>query len=174
MKNLSDFVKVLSIAVIPAFGAMFGVFQYLDGKNRAIVVNFEKLEQDTKAQLRDIRWEAQKPFLRRQMELCFEASAVASTLATSNDQKVWTETKSRFYQLYWGELAIVEDIKVETQMVKFERLMQEQNPSNLPAKQLAARALQISHACRALISASWEIPLEELTTKGAEKPVEPD
>ena len=69
-------------------------------------------------------------------------------------------------------MAIVENLDVETKMVAFRKLLLA-NESKIRAGTLAAdkrgklqqAALQISHACRALVSESWRLELPLLLGK---------
>ena len=65
------------------------------------------------------RIEATKPFLERQLKLYTEATQVAGVLATSSDANAIAKATERFWQLYWGELALVENREVEGAMVAF-------------------------------------------------------
>ena len=65
------------------------------------------------------RVEATKPFLERQLRLYTEAAQVAARIATSRDQSATDEAVERFWQLYWGELALVENEAVEGAMKAF-------------------------------------------------------
>src|SRR5438270_10375661 len=70
--------------------------------------------------------DARRPFLDLQIKLYQEATKIASVLATSNDTKELQAAEERFWQLYWGELGLVEnggikseDGGVEGAMVRF-------------------------------------------------------
>src|SRR5262245_23121160 len=53
--------------------------------------------------------DARRPFLDLQLKLYQDATKTASILATSNDAKELEEAEARFWQLYWGELGLVEN-----------------------------------------------------------------
>jgi hypothetical protein len=55
--------------------------------------------------------------LERQLTLYTEASQIAATIATVEDRQVLDKSVQRFWQLYWGELALVENKEVEGAMV---------------------------------------------------------
>ena len=46
-----------------------------------------------------------KPFLSKQLELCFEASDAAGRLATEPDSVEWEKARREFWRLYWGTLS---------------------------------------------------------------------
>jgi hypothetical protein len=99
------------------------------------------------------------------MELCFEASEAAATLATATDPARWQASRETFWSLYWGPLSIVErplaadEIgPVESNMVDFGNQLKplQQNPK-LPLSELQQSSLKLAHACRDLMFDSWEI-----------------
>src|ERR1700704_4652474 len=52
---------------------------------------------------------AQKPFLDYQLRLYQEATTTVAILATSVDNDELRHSESRFWRLYWSELALVEN-----------------------------------------------------------------
>ena len=52
--------------------------------------------------------DARRPFLDHQLKLYQEATKTAAILATSNDAAELQTAEIRFWQLYWGELAMVD------------------------------------------------------------------
>jgi hypothetical protein len=104
------------------FGVAWPLYQYTktlekereDRKERQAREDEQK-RKETEAALR----EARKPFLQRQQELYFEAATVASKLSTLDPGTEREAARKRFYQLYWGELSVVEDELVEKAMVRF-------------------------------------------------------
>jgi hypothetical protein len=102
------------------------------------------------------RLEARRPFLEKQMELCFEASTVAATLATTTDPARWQASREIFWRLYWGPLSVVErplapgEIgPVESNMVAFGNQLKplQENPK-LPLSGLQQSSLHLAHADR--------------------------
>ena len=102
-----------------------------------------------------VSFEAKRPFLIKQLELCFEASRTVATLAVTDDALSWDKARIRFWELYWGELAIVEDDEVAAAMVEFAPNLEGKIGANLPITDLAPEAIKFSHECRALIKKSW-------------------
>src|SRR5262247_1912938 len=104
------------------FGIAWPLYQYTktlekereDRKERQVLED-EQREKEAQAALR----EARKPFLQRQQELYFEAATLASKLSTLDHGAEREAARKRFYQLYWGELSVVEDVLVEKAMVRF-------------------------------------------------------
>lgn len=106
-----------------------------------------------RAQSEARRIEATKPFLERQLKLYTEATQAAATLATSTKQEELDVASKRFWSLYWGELALVEDKGVEAAMVQFGRALQ----SGSVGQQLHEKSLALAHACRDSLAGSWGV-----------------
>jgi hypothetical protein len=135
-----DLDKILKLIAIcgAAVTFMWGLFQYFDGRER---------EADVR------RIEAMKPFLDRQLELYTEATQVTAAIAVSTDTAERTLALQRFWRLYYGELALVEDRSVEAAMVVFGRALQESRDT----RELQQLALQLARACRESLAASWGV-----------------
>jgi hypothetical protein len=105
-----------------------------------------------------------EPFLRKQLELSFEASDVAARLATESDPEEWEEARKSFWRLYWGTLAMVEDRGVESAMVKLGKIVPKEptTTSVLPMTTLETPSLELAYAARLLILASWKVDLPPL------------
>ena len=110
-------------------------------------------------QLRAI--DARRPFLDLQLRLYQEASNTAAILATSTDARELQVAEHRFWQLYWGELSMVENGGimpknggVEGAMVRFgaELMNHPQSKFNL---QLLS--LDLAHICRDSLAQSWAV-----------------
>lgn len=147
-KETWDLIFKTATTGVAVVGALIAVFSYLDAKDREIAV---------------ARRESQKPFLQRQLDLYFEATKITSTLATtdrSQDPTGWEKSRNRFWQLYWGELALVEDKQVEQAMIAFGNSLQtvSANPA-AQASTLSPLAIDVAHACRDSIARSWDYEL---------------
>lgn len=137
--------------VIAALGFVWGVYQYFQGqKVRAEQV---KLDQDREAVQRRI--EARRPFLERQLALYTEATNAAATIATSADATAVAAAHSRFWELYWGELALVEDSAVEQAMIAFGKGL-DRGAGQAALQQLS---LGLAIACRDSLAVSWDTPV---------------
>ena len=116
-------------------------------------------------------------FLERQTDLYFEAAGLASRIATNTSEKDVKRATVRFNEIYWGELAVVEDRIVEPAMVEFKRLIE----NDLCTKrELKLSALKLSRALRDSLNKSWKAELSEIQqlrtedTKSAAQEMEND
>jgi hypothetical protein len=99
------------------------------------------------------RIEATKPFLDRQLKLYTDATKAAATIATSNSKDEVIAAHKRFWALYWGELALVEDERVEKAMVKLGNAL-ERGESG---ENVQGLSLNLAHACRDSLAESWGV-----------------
>jgi hypothetical protein len=109
------------------------------------------LNQRLQAETRRI--EATKPFLDRQLKLYTDATQAAATIATSNEEDEITAARERFWSLYWGELALVEDERVEEAMVQLGNALNRKDPK----KEIQGLSLALAHACRDSLAKSWGV-----------------
>jgi hypothetical protein len=146
--TFDDRFKLLGVAgAIASF--LWGVWVWKDKSHS------ELDQQRTEAQhLADSRRiEATKPFLERQLKLYTEASQVAALIATSDDKSETQKATTRFWQLYWGELALVENVEVGQAMSAMRAAIK--NATDRNALQVAS--LNLAHACRQSLDKSWGI-----------------
>lgn len=135
--RLESSLKVLA-SLVALIGLFWGMFTYFDSKER---------EFETR------RLEATRPFLERQLELYTHATRAAATLAASEDAAARAAASKRFWELYWGELALVEDQEVERAMVALGRGLR----NDVGASQLQQMSLNLAHACRESLAKSWGV-----------------
>jgi hypothetical protein len=74
-------------------------------------------------------------------------------LATSKEKQETDAAIKRFWSLYWGELALVEDKRVESAMVQFGRALE----SDRTNTELQQASLALAHACRDSLAESWGV-----------------
>ena len=140
-------------------GGLYTVFQYLNSRE-ADQRNF-KLQLDlAQIQASNAKMEAKKPFFSKQLELCEKASSAAAVLATKATRNPGEVTKAAgdFWQLYWGPLGIVEGTSVEGAMVRFGNCLN----GKCGERSMPALSLELAHACRDLVSESWNLNLPPL------------
>ena len=97
--------------------------------------------------------EARKPFLERQLTLYTKATQNAAILATSSDPDAIEDARQIFWELYWGELSMVENRGVESAMVKFGECLNR----DCSQPELQPLALRLAHACRDSLAESWGV-----------------
>ena len=95
-----------------------------------------------------------QPFLERQLRLFKEATQTVAFLATTSDSPDRAKRLERFWQLYWGELALVEHGKVDSAMVAFGNALN----AGADQKRLQQLSLNVTYACRNELAESWGEP----------------
>ena len=144
-------VTIKGVSALAAIGTVFyGVWTYLD--QRGLEIKQKKLE--IEAMVRN----SKSVFLTKQFELYVEAVAVVSRLATSYDYATRDTDLARFWELYWGELGMVEDQKVEGAMVKFRDILikvTDKIPSEENKKEMKDSSLNLAHCVSESLEDSW-------------------
>lgn len=105
--------------------------------------------------------ESRRPFLDYQLKLYTEATSAAALLATSSDSEKLKAAETRFWQLYWGELAMVENGGisaanggVESAMVNFGSELKQHA---VDRTKLQSLSLKLAHTCRDSLAQSWNV-----------------
>ena len=116
--------------------------------------------------MQDFERETKRPFLDEQFKLYGEAVAVASRLANAAEKGQASagdlaEDLNRFWVLYWGPLAMVEDSHVEEAMVIFGRSLQDRQKgsSNECAGMIKQASLALAHRARESLEQQWGVQL---------------
>ncbi len=180
-EKASKFIPVIS-SMITVLGFFVGLWQYHEQQvlaNQALLkqqdtANKELLKQQAVAN-KDFLQQKMKqdyerfiPFSEKQIQLYFEASEAAATIATSSDADAKSRAKSRFWILYWGPLAIVEDAGVKTtdqtvvkqSMVNFGHCLNE--PGTCTVSELKIRSLNLAYACRESLANTSDVRFANL------------
>jgi hypothetical protein len=109
--NFANTLKVLTVlGAIVSF--VWGVYQWREKSSQEL----EARKQESQRLVETRRIEATKPFLERQLTLYAEATKIASQVATQGNSESGKKALARFWELYWGELALVENRSVEAAM----------------------------------------------------------
>ncbi len=110
-----------------------------------------------------------QPFLEMQSELCRSAAEHVARLASTIDLPTWQKSREEFWMLYWGPLAIVEDVESPTKvvapaMIAFGERLKQVDPKSptLPVTSLEGPAIDVAHACQALLSSKWNVGILKL------------
>jgi hypothetical protein len=137
-------------AVGLVFGGLFAVIQYQSDRETALTT--------ASIQASTARFEAKKPFYTKQLDFCELASSQAAILATPTGRPAAevTRAKGEFWRLYWGPLGIVEDKPVEGAMIHFGQCLGDEQSCGTT---LTQASLKLAHACRDLVSKSWDLGL---------------
>lgn len=168
----------LAQALIPVLtvvgGALWGLYTYLDHAKEAAaeVSRTEKniaaeraVQSERESRTRLI--EAQKPFLDKQLALYFETAQVVGRLVTADiTTSDWEKDRSRFEELYWSELAMVEHTEVASAMIAFRnellpialkrsQLLPSDTRTKIDKQNVLVAALGVAHALRKGIEESW-------------------
>lgn len=138
--------KLLSpLLAVAAF--FWGIYTYRDTVHQQLA----GAEADARRTGETRRIEATRPYLDKQLALYTEATKVTATIATSTNSKEIEKATKRFKELYWGELALVERSAVEGAMASFQKALDTKQGQDT----LAPLALNLAHACRDELAASW-------------------
>lgn len=143
--RLSPGLRLSPLLAIAAF--VWGVYTYRDTAQRQLASE----EAQAKRTEETRRIEATRPFLDKQLALYTEATRVVAIIATSRNAEQVKSAQTRFYELYWGDLALVEHGDVSAAMATFRSAM---NEGRDPDK-LGPLALKLAHACRDELATSW-------------------
>ncbi len=114
--------------------------------------------------IQDFERETRRPFIEQQFKLYGEAVAVASRLARAADRDLHPppeEDHQRFWELYWGPLAMVEDTRVEAAMVVFGRSLEDYagERGTECSKMLNQASLALAHNARQSLEKQWGVKL---------------
>jgi hypothetical protein len=134
--------------------APFGTLLTTIGGAVWVVLRYIRGQRDTYA----IRlFESRKPFLELQLKLYVETAQVASKLAVpSLNPEEWNKSVYRFWELYWSELAVVEDERVSNAMERVGEALGELQKGAPNARQLLeACVLDLAHALRDGMQREW-------------------
>jgi hypothetical protein len=161
--QLESWVKIVSILI--AVGTfLFGVVQYSTNQR-------QRQEDETKQARSEAvqrKLAAQRPYLEHQLELYIAASRSGATIASSDDEKAVRDARQRFWELYWGELSMVEDQEVESAMARFGEALS----VGASRSQLEQCSLALSHALRESLARSWGVEAWKSRTGGECRPSE--
>jgi hypothetical protein len=124
------------------------------------------------ASRRETQREFAKPLWDKQLSLYIEATEQAATIATVKDAIKRGDAEERFFELYWGPLAAVEDIgpmkqdtaDIEHAMVEFGREL-EKKPEDRDATTLKQLSLQLAHAVRKSIAPAFQAQAADIPAR---------
>ena len=177
--KIEKFIPIIT-ALIAVIGVWFGVYQYFDQQQKEV----EKRKDEEKERLQSFEselrrandsreLELRKPFWEKQLELYFAASEAAATISTSSDPVHRRAAEAKFWNLYWGPLAIVEDAGmkkpedavIESAMVRFGWCLD--GTEECSRAELKQRSLSLAHKLRESVGKSWDVKFADLSSKKA-------
>lgn len=161
----------LITAVLAVAGFWVGLIQYSRQQAEADQERSSALDRRSE----EFRREAAKPFWDSQLRLYLRASEAAGTIATSSDPDVVSRAETDFWVLYWGPLAIVEDVgmekqpiaEVEAAMVQFGRYLAT-GPNDRSRERMQSLSLALAHAMRRSVPPSFDLQPTELAGERSE------
>ena len=140
------------VGVLLAVAAFWdGIRRYNDGRDAEARIAADRAREAQVIALRESR----KPFLERQLVLYFEATQAASQLATLPGGVQRARARQRFWELYWGELGLVEDHEVATAMKAFGDALTQVEAGKASRDGLLQLALTLARNCRASLQSGW-------------------
>lgn len=166
----------LITGLVAVAGFWFGIIQYVRAeaasRGQRETADKARLEQEKAADevfRRDLKRETAKPLWDRQLSLYIEATEKAAIIATTDDETRRTEAEARFWVLYWGPLAAVEDVgmtkqtkaEIEQKMVEFGRLL-ESRPARREQSKLTTACLALAHAVRDAVAPAFDVEATKL------------
>lgn len=131
-----------------AVAAFFwGIYTYRDAAHKQLL----REEADAVRTAEARRIEATRPFLDMQLALYTDLMENTSIIATSSSEERIIASKKRFLELYYGEVPLVEGIRVAKAMAAFKAALDE----GATQHQLGSASLQLAIACRDELALSW-------------------
>jgi hypothetical protein len=152
------FIKAIGPLLVLA-GLVFGVIQF----QTTAELDREARENQYIQTLEEAQREAKKPFYEEQLALYLEATNVTSRIAVPLNEDDKRRAIVRFWQLYWGQLALVESPEVASAMVAFKEVLQDTSLSEeIREKELKKHTINLARKCRDSLRESWNVELLEI------------
>ena len=163
-------------ALLAVAGFWFGIWQYFRSEEArqadARVAEQNRLDQQRAADetfRRNLKRETARPLWEKQLSLYIEAAEKAAAVATTDDDGARREAEARFWVLYWGPLAAVEDVglekegkaSIEAAMVRFGEAIKK-DPEAHDRPEMKRLALELAHAVRGAIAPAFDVQATDL------------
>ena len=100
----------------------------------------------------------------KKLELFLETSEAASQMATTESMEEYRQARAKYWQLFFGQLSLVEGDPVKAAMQSFAPLIPSEDAPQLPLKELQQPAYQLTIALKKELLRSWKEPFSELKT----------
>jgi hypothetical protein len=170
MRGVWEWIVKYGPGIAVVIGALWTAATYIDERSQR--AQAERAQ--TEMQIATAKRESQKPFLEKQLNAYFEAASMASQLATLDLRSKlddWQKARQRFWELYWGELAVVESTEVASAMVSYRNallpLMDCVDANKIDdcsglQKALSTASLALAHEARKSIEEGWGYQLPDV------------
>ena len=99
--------------------------------------------------------EFRKTFWTEQFALYRKACSAAAAIAIAQDIKTAEKERYTFWNLYWGELSIIEHPEVKEAMVEFGTQLYEVEAGNAQSASLKLLSFKLARACRQSLAKTW-------------------
>lgn len=156
-KSLELWIKTLTLVGV-VIGGIWAAVTYVDIKEKEYYAEF---------------WN-------KKMELFLRTSKAASTMAITNDLQEFNDARDDFWELYYGELSLVEGACVKKAMIVFSDCVPKKSIKDktaLPLDKLSEPAYRLTRRLQEELANAWQAPFSELrnhddTPKECNFPVE--
>jgi len=167
--SMLDFLLKYGPVGVVAVGAAWTAFTWYTQRSDQVLRDEARQAEASRVAIR----ESQKPFLERQLVFYFEAAKATGALSTRGPQdQEWASARKRFWELYWGELGVVESPQVASGMVAFgqtlkelEKCVDDRKTCDDLQRPLTGASIALAHNIRESIQAGWGYRLDELPAK---------
>ena len=95
--------------------------------------------------------EASRPYRQKRLDIYFEVTSVAATIATSKDKTEVARAKDKFFSLYHGPASIVANSAVQSSMQQIDVCLRDSKCSN----SLTELVDQLSANCKNQLTTEW-------------------
>jgi hypothetical protein len=102
------------------------------------------------------RSEFRKRFWEEQLQIYKRTCAAAATIATAEAIAKVEQERRAFWQLYWGELSILESKAVKTAMERFGNQLLIVEAGKADPRTLEDLSYELARACRMSLKKTWE------------------
>ncbi len=101
-------------------------------------------------------------FWNKKMELYLETSSWASVMANATSEAEFEKARKDYYQLFYGQLSIVEGKSVKAALEKFTGFIPNRKVKKFPIEKLDNGAYELTLALKQDLGRSWKEPFHEL------------
>lgn len=138
--NRSELVfRILTLAMA-TFAAVWGYFTYTDTKEKEFYTYY---------------WN-------KKLSLFLETSEAASTMATTTSFEEFEKARSKYWELFYGRLSLVEGMQVKEAMQSFAKEIPRERRPELPVESLQQPAYRLTLELKKELGKSWRSPFSEL------------